>query len=115
VGWRRGRVRRLWQATVEGENEVWPDFHPSDEDLSLGTPDFHRSDDDLSLGTPDFHPSDDDLSLGTPDFRRNPKGRGHFPPFLRRLSLTYPGMQRSAVLELGKMAPVAVVPVYVDI
>jgi hypothetical protein len=101
VGWRRGRVRGLWQSTVEGENEVWPDFHPSDEDLSLGTP--------------DFHPSDEDLSLGTPDFCRNPKGRGHFSSFLRRLSLTYPGMQRSAVLELGKMAPVAVVPVYVDI
>jgi hypothetical protein len=101
VGWRRGRARGLWQSTVEDENEVWPDCHPSD--------------DDLSLGTPDFHPSDDDLSLGTPDFRRNPKGRGHFSPFLRRLSLAYLGMQRSALLELEKMAPVAVVPVYVDI
>ncbi|MGA3159651.1 MAG: hypothetical protein ABSC77_00425 [Terracidiphilus sp.] len=30
-------------STVEGENEVWPDFHPSDEDQSLGTPDFRRS------------------------------------------------------------------------
>ena len=30
-------------STVEGENEIWPDFHPSDEDLSLGTPDFRSS------------------------------------------------------------------------
>jgi len=41
-------------------------FHPSDEDLSMGTPAFHPSDEDLSLGTPAFHPSDEDLSLGTP-------------------------------------------------
>jgi hypothetical protein len=90
----------LWQSTVEGENEVWPDCHPSDDDLSLGSPDFHPSDEHLSLGTPDFHPSDEDLSLGTPDFRRNPKGRGHFSSFLRRLSLAYPGMPRSSLLEL---------------
>jgi hypothetical protein len=45
------------------------DFHPGDEDLSLGTPDFHPGDEDLSLGTPDFHPGDEDLSLGTPDLR----------------------------------------------
>jgi hypothetical protein len=27
-------------------------FHPSDEDLSLGTPAFHPSDKDLSMGIP---------------------------------------------------------------
>jgi hypothetical protein len=48
-------------STVEGENEVWLDFHPSDQDLSLGTP----------------------------DFRRNPSGRGQFFPFRRRSSLRY--------------------------
>jgi hypothetical protein len=37
-------------STIEGENAVWPDFHPSDMDPSLGTP----------------------------DLRRNPKGRGQF-------------------------------------
>jgi len=46
-------------STVEGENEVWPDFHPSDKDPSLGTP----------------------------DFRCNPKGRGQFSPFRRQSSL----------------------------
>jgi hypothetical protein len=40
---------------VEGDNEVWPDFHPSDEIPSLGTP----------------------------DFTRNPKGRGQFSLSLR--------------------------------
>jgi hypothetical protein len=30
-------------STAEGENEVWPDFHPSDKDASLGTPDFRRN------------------------------------------------------------------------
>jgi hypothetical protein len=29
--------------TFEGENEVWPDFHPSDEDLSLGAPDSRHN------------------------------------------------------------------------
>ncbi|HEY3628919.1 MAG TPA: hypothetical protein VGL00_21695 [Terracidiphilus sp.] len=30
-------------STAQDDNEVWPDFHPSDEDLSPGTPDFHRN------------------------------------------------------------------------
>src|SRR5271165_2513735 len=46
-------------STVEGENEVWPDFHPNDKGPSLGTP----------------------------DLRRNPSGRGQFSSSLRRSSL----------------------------
>ena len=46
---------------VEGDNEVWADFHPSDEDLSLETP----------------------------DFLHNPKGRGGFSRSLRLSSLKY--------------------------
>jgi hypothetical protein len=53
---------RVWRPARQ------PVFHPSDEDLSLGTPVFHPSDEDLSLGTPVFHPRDEDLSLGTPVF-----------------------------------------------
>jgi hypothetical protein len=42
-------------STVEGVNEVWPDFHPSDEDLSLH-PTKQRSlrGDPKSPGTPVF-------------------------------------------------------------
>jgi len=57
--------RRLYGTPGHLVGTPTPRYHPSDEDLSLGTPD-HPSDEDLSLGTPD-HPSDEDLSLGTPD------------------------------------------------
>src|ERR1035437_7465588 len=43
-----------------------PCFHPTDEDLSVGTPAFHPTDEDPSVGTPAFHPTDEDPSVGTP-------------------------------------------------
>jgi hypothetical protein len=55
-----------------------------------------------------FHPSDEDLSLGTPVFRRNPKGRGQFSPFLPCSSLQEPVTARSSRLEPGKLAAVAI-------
>jgi hypothetical protein len=39
--------------TVEGENKVWPDFHPNDEDPSLGSPDLRRNPGD-GASFPDF-------------------------------------------------------------
>ncbi|MGD0730746.1 MAG: hypothetical protein ABR956_05740 [Terracidiphilus sp.] len=59
-------VLYIFEAGLLGD--PFPDFHPSDEDLSPGTPVFHPSDEDLSPGTPVFHPSDEDLSPGTPVF-----------------------------------------------
>jgi hypothetical protein len=73
---------------VKGDNKVWRDFHPSDQDPSLGTPDFHPSDQDPSLGTPDFRrnpgPQTRDLCV----FGWKPKGRGQFFRFRCRSSLT---------------------------
>jgi hypothetical protein len=56
-----------------------------DEAESAGFGDSKHKDDNEVWAV--FHPSDEDLSLGTPVFRRNPKGRGQFSPFLRCSSL----------------------------
>ena len=33
-----------------------PAYHPTDEDLSVGTPAYHPTDEDLSVGTPAYDP-----------------------------------------------------------
>ena len=84
---RRGGGRRLWPFQGEDDNKVSRDFHPSDQDPSLGTP----------------------------DLRRDPKGWGQFSRFRCRSSLAdarYPpheqssrgprGMRHSSLPELGK-------------
>jgi hypothetical protein len=56
-----------------------------DETESAGFGDSKLKDDNEVWAV--FHPSNEDLSLGAPGFRRNPKGRGQCPPFLRCSSL----------------------------
>jgi hypothetical protein len=69
----KGRARPAFHPTDEDLSVGTPAFHPTDEDLSVGTPAFHPTDEDLSAGTPAFHPTDEDLSAGTPGSPR--KGR----------------------------------------
>ena len=55
MGRGRSEVMTLLERPLAVVKLLIAGFHPSDEDLSLGTPD-HPGDEDLSLGTPDFFP-----------------------------------------------------------
>ena len=69
----------LWQSTVEGENEVWPDCRPSDEDLSLWTPDSTPATKTCRWG-PRIPPQRRRPVAGDPGFSPQPEGTGLFFP-----------------------------------